>query len=334
VTNLLVTGDLHLTVHPRDEYRWAVWEWLNDQAAKRGVDAVIVLGDITDKKDNHSARLVNRLHDTIARFPVPVWMIRGNHDYDVDPSCPFFRFLPTFITEPRMVTIGDLRCFFLPHIRVTHGYQWPDVPKCEFLFMHQTFTGSIAENGSRLEGLNPDDFSGAAKIATVSGDIHVPQEVRGIVYAGAPHPIRFGDDFQPRVLYYDGERLRGIKRTTIRKSVAVLRADDPLRYLMDVASKGDQLKVKYVLPRREFHSWAERMEAVRKWCDDRGVDLHGFVLEEEKPSRQRERSDESARPPLGADVRSHVDLFEEFCRERSIDPEYRDLGRTFVDGRT
>lgn len=326
-TRLLITSDIHLTTHPLDEYRWDVLAYLHELAVARGVAGVLILGDLTEKKDAHPSSLVNRLFDILEAFPVPVWILRGNHDYDVNPNLPFFKFLPNFITKPCLVTIGDLRCFFIPHHRREQDLAEVTVPKCEFLFLHQTFKGAVAENGQRLDGIDPLEFDGVAKKAVISGDIHVPQRLGPIIYSGAPHPIRFGDTFEPRVLYWDGAKLKSIRRDTIRKATLTVRS------LADIEKadldEGDQLKIKYRLARRDFPEWSARREAVFEWCERAGVVLQGCAMEED-PATKRVVPRDVGAESTGTDARTHEELFDEFCDEKRIDREYVRSGRALV----
>lgn len=324
MTTLLATGDIHLTNHPRDEYRWGIFPWLEEQADRRGVGDVVVLGDLTDKKDGHPSRLVNRLHDTLAKSPLTWWLMRGNHDYDVDPEWPFFRFLPQFINRPKVVDIGDLRCLFIPHVRKTDGHKWPKITDdVDMVFMHQTFKGAVAENGQRLPGLDPRAWD----FPIVSGDVHVPQTIGNVTYAGAPHPIRFGDVFQPRVLYWDGTKWKSIQRTTIQKATPEITSIDALDRL-DLEA-GDQAKIKVRIPRRDFPSWPTIREDVIKWCKDHGVDLHGCKVEEDIMRARVPRD------PMRTmvDTFTPTQLFEAFCDERDVDASYVKAGRAYVVGR-
>ena len=91
----LIFTDIHLTDNPREEYRWRVFDDAIVQFLflKKATD-IMILGDLTDRKDNHSASLVNRLVRNVKRLAelAPVTVLMGNHDY-LDPINPFFGFL-------------------------------------------------------------------------------------------------------------------------------------------------------------------------------------------------------------------------------------------------
>ena len=196
-TPFLATGDIHLTDDPRDEYRWRIFKFLRRMAEKHGVNHFVILGDLTDKKDKHSSRLVNRIVDELHALPGRVVVMKGNHDYDADPDTPFFRFLGhgggaitaglpvskvSFFTTPQAFNIGTTPCLIIPHVRKTDGYEWPKVPAgTRFVFTHQTFHGAVSENGMVMPGLPPDLLTLPDGCEIVSGDIHVPQVLGGLI---------------------------------------------------------------------------------------------------------------------------------------------------------
>lgn len=342
----LATGDIHLTDDPRDEYRWRIFKFLRKAAEEYKVRDIIFLGDLTDKKNKHSAHLTNRVVDKVRELErdFNVRLMMGNHDYDVDATCPFFRFLDCFITVPQRDQLGPgegqshlrgTRVFFIPHVRKVEGHEWPAIPpKCDFVFMHQTFSGAIAENGARLEGLSPSlldlsqartDIPGGCRI--ISGDIHVPQTLQGITYAGAPHPVRFGDTFEPRVLLWDGEELRSLPRSTIRKEVLEIRSVADLEAL-DLR-EGDQIKVRYKMRRRDFHNYPKSREEVMQWATAHRILLAGCRVEEVRPKPPVEH--ESGKGAQSA-AATHLELFREFCDAKAIDPGYAKVGEGWVDG--
>ena len=57
----LLVSDLHLTDNPRDEYRWGIFGQIDSVIQTYQPSCLVILGDLTDKKDNHSSELVNRL---------------------------------------------------------------------------------------------------------------------------------------------------------------------------------------------------------------------------------------------------------------------------------
>src|ERR1700756_2997969 len=179
----LITSDLHFTANPRDEYRWALWPWLRKTCEKEGAHTLLILGDLTDAKDHHSAKLVNRIMREIEATRNCVErliILQGNHDYEATGH-PFFAFLSalpgvTFASRPLDTSSEGEAALFLPHTKTPlkdwSGFDWS---MYHYVFMHQTVDGSIASNGQRMAGDAFPDMQSAGKI--YSGDIHVPQLV-------------------------------------------------------------------------------------------------------------------------------------------------------------
>src|SRR5882724_7118261 len=88
----LLTSDLHLSDKPRDAYRFGLFPWLAKQQKAHNVDAIFILGDLTENKDRHSAKLVNQTIESLLTLRPPVYILRGNHD-GIDPGSPFFKFV-------------------------------------------------------------------------------------------------------------------------------------------------------------------------------------------------------------------------------------------------
>src|SRR3954470_7797877 len=210
----LLTADLHFVAEPACEYRWSLFPWLHRTCKEERVKTLCILGDLVDRKDNHPAVLVNRLADAIewlhADTGVEIVIMAGNHDW-LKEGEQFFKFLRhikgvSYVTEPweHPDTKGPL-AMFLPFAR-DPSEEWKDLTSLDlyqYVFMHQTISGSIASNGQRMSGETlPYIFDGVGKI--YSGDIHVPQVVRSVVadveYVGSPYHVHFGDNFTPRVV--------------------------------------------------------------------------------------------------------------------------------------
>jgi len=275
----IISTDLHLTDSAQDEYRWSIFDEIEEQRRKYKAKTLLLLGDTTDSKDRHPATLVNRVVDALASTGMRVVILQGNHDYLL-LGHPFFGFLSkidgiTFVTQP--TRIGDW--VFLPHSRKTPlpGLSLVDgtVTHC---FMHQTFSGAMTSNGQEMEGeLSTGDLPHTRTCTYYSGDIHVPQKLGHVEYVGSPYPVHFGDTYKPRfIVMKDAEetvnvRWRGIRRET----VSVVSADK-----LDALDlkQGDQLKVRLSLSRSQATEWHEHKEAVQRWCDRLGLRLVGIEL--------------------------------------------------------
>jgi DNA repair exonuclease SbcCD nuclease subunit len=93
-TNLLVTGDLHLGIHPskipedldsEDYSPGAVWQRMVQEACRRSVDAVMITGDIVDR-ENQFFEAWGPFESGLAKLSeeaIPVFLVAGNHDAGV-----------------------------------------------------------------------------------------------------------------------------------------------------------------------------------------------------------------------------------------------------------
>jgi hypothetical protein len=261
----ILTSDLHLSDNPRNEYRFQFFEQRLPKIMKQygGEDArLLLLGDLTDQKDYHSARLVNRIMDgltALAQIGPVVWL-RGNHDYDKDAQNPFFAFSRyarniSFINTPTEQD-GEL---YLPHSRNPEidwrGWQQAcgDV---KIIFAHQTFTGAKGNNGMPLGGVEPPSKT----IPVVSGDVHGPQKIGNITYVGAPYTVHFGDEYEPRLLIRRGLTLISLKLKGPQKRVLEVDAEGLGRGDIGL---GDIVRIKVTLARADYDRWASIRDGIR-----------------------------------------------------------------------
>jgi 3',5'-cyclic AMP phosphodiesterase CpdA len=289
MSKLLITSDLHFTSKPLDSYRFGLVDWLCTTGFAESIDALFILGDLTDSKDRHSSALVNRIVHGInflaQRFPVVI--LRGNHDY-IEGSEPYFGFLEAFdnvyyVKDQRTFRFGNTNCKFIPHQFTP--YNWPHVmedcetEKVEYLFLHHTFKGSITSSGYEMDG----DSTRALRHPSIniySGDIHVPQKVGPVTYVGAPYSIRYNDEFQPRVLLLDGQRGKDLSFPCLRRRTFYPNAPaDLCRYDLH---HGDQIKVRMSVGRDQFRDIPTIRKEVQVVAEKLGVSLAGVEFEVEK----------------------------------------------------
>lgn len=280
----LLVSDLHLTANPRDAYRWELFKWMRVKVFKRyGVERLHILGDLTDAKDNHSSTLVNRIVDELATTAemVEVDVLQGNHDY-LKKDEAFFRFLDLipgcrFIDQIRR----DADLLYLPHTR-TPNEDWSAIPwnDSAYVMMHQTVTGSVASNGSQMEGeleasILPQ-YKHRPKI--YSGDIHVPQVIGDVEYVGSPYHVHFGDRFTPRAVLLDKNgQACDLHFPTISKFV--VNVSEKVDELVEAGlESGDQVKVRVDLPAALFCDWPVIRQRVEDICSDLQVDLRGIEM--------------------------------------------------------
>lgn len=290
----LILADTHFTDSPRDAYRFGIFSWLAKQQERYKTHATFILGDLCDRKDYHSAVLVNRITGGIIDLRPPVFILKGNHDY-TDPANPFFRFLSfidgvTFVDEPIFVPeYGGVS--MIPHCRDQAEFD----KACEIIaprstvMLHGCFDGAISEtSGRRLSGLSLALVEIAKPRAIYAGDIHKPQRVGPLTYVGAPYHVRFGDDYTPRALLVDNGKEKDLHFPAPRKlMLEVSDVSNISRVFQGCCHEADQVKVRVRLNREEVAHWAKHRQAVLDACRARGLDVHGISLTvDATPQRQ------------------------------------------------
>lgn len=339
MVKFFVTSDLHFTDRERDSYRWNLFPWLEKKLLQRGCRNLFVLGDLTEHKDHHSSKLVNRIVMEFRKLQkatgASIRFLKGNHDY-VDPACPFFSFLSdpkcslSFYTEPAVLErkSGE-KLVFLPHSR-TPSVEWEEVKAkdADFVFCHQTLVGAETENGFKMpEGLAPTLLRAFfPKALIISGDIHVPQNIGPLFhYVGAPYPIHFGDSFSPRVLYWNGESLVSILHPTLKRKT--LKLYHPSELSKHGLEAGDQVRIQIFLSKENFESWESYRLAVIRAAEKLKIEVFAIELRELKrarisPSVSLGKTPGYKKPSL---------LLKEFCDSRDLAPTLRHVGRELVE---
>ena len=273
----LITADLHFSENSRDGYRFRLFKTLRALIKKYTVEELLILGDLTEAKDNHGADLVNRIVDELAQLAqqVRIIVLRGNHDLQ-GSHAPFFQFLYniaglSYISTPQR--IGD--DLFLPHTR-NWEKDWKDVDfdGVRFIYTHNTFAGARGENGAALEG-----FAAPRGPRVISGDVHVPQRFDNVIYCGAPFHIDFGDRYQPRLLLQYGEDLAGLKSIPVvgpQKQLITLKSGGTADFT-DVRP-GDILRIRIPIARKDYAHWPELCQTTREVATG-----YGFIVDSIQP---------------------------------------------------
>ncbi len=332
---MLMTTDLHLSEKVEDQYRFDLFLWIIKHY-KNKVDTVIILGDLTDRKNYHADFFVNKVVDSIRSLAkhFEVFLLCGNHDYDVDPMQPFFGFLGkynrvNYILKP--LFWQSEKMLFLPHTR-DPGKDWgilskPKVNNLNAIFMHQTFRGAITESGYELGGISPKRFKRFG-CPVFSGDIHVQQQLGPITYVGCPYHIRYGDQFEPRLLLLDRKfKTQDIQFPAPRKFVFDLNHGKDLHKMRLSMQKGDKVKVRLHLPRSEFGSWPEHRDRIRFTAARIGVKLHSVTLKELRDSDKNS----SKKTKNTARIRTHVETYNAFCGRYDIGSDVIQTGSVFLE---
>jgi hypothetical protein len=288
---MLVTADWHLTDQLENEYRWQVFNELH-RILTANPQPLYILGDLGDRKDRHPAGLVNRLVDELQQLQVCVGnhgitILMGNHDQPLNGQ-PFWNFLSElegwvyFYDKP--IIENGLALLPYSHDPAT---DWAELPlrTARCIFMHQTITGA-AVNGITLN--NPKMPELPTHCPIYSGDIHVPQRIGdNFHYVGAPHPVKFGDDYPCRILELDADYRIHCEHilTPPRKLVAEVRSIDELRALTVTAA--DQVRVRFHFPAAQAEQWPIEEMQIAQWAQACGVKLASVeaVLSMGQPTR-------------------------------------------------
>jgi DNA repair exonuclease SbcCD nuclease subunit len=282
-----VTGDLHLNDNPRDEDRWGLFDWILSQVDPFGLKLLIIMGDLTDAKDRHSAKLANRLaralHD-LARAGVRVILLKGNHDF-IDPQWPFFEWVNMikgvdFISRPELLHLelfgsrSSEACLFLPSTKDLSDWDAIAFEDADFIFTHHTFSGCIVENGQILDGLPPSIFKKRGFTGKAySGDIHVPQVVSKLVeYAGAPYRCHFGDSYTPRLICLDRGEAFDVHYPGRGRELLVVTEPADLHKIPE----GTQVKIRVSLGRSDYDQWASKKREFLEEAQARGLEVCGI----------------------------------------------------------
>lgn len=344
---ILVTADLHLNNLPRDQYRHDFQKELRSLVKKHGVSLCVILGDLTDEKDFHSAQLVNKVVDHIYQLArlVPVVILKGNHDYTSLNEIPYFTFLrriervywigePThgreLVNLPAPAAKDVARVLFLPHspnpVRDWKGLNFKGK---EWIFAHNTFDGARIEGGRVLSGTSTDIFGVGAFV--ISGDIHTPQVIgkkTTVTYVGSPYRIDFGDDYNPRVLILKGTSIEEELCSGPRKQLITVKAGAALKSgIKDVLrdlEKGDILKVRVELNSDQYARWGELRDAIREWAD-----THGYVLHLIQPIT--ERIGMSKKTVAKQAPKSDAELLKSFAKRQNVDDKTLRVGLDILD---
>ena len=338
--NILKVADLHLTDGKEAEYKWKFFTWLEKQVDKHQIGRVDILGDLTDKKDQHKSTLVNRTIDALVSLSnkCDVAILMGNHDY-IDASSPFFKFLNhipniTFVSEPKAID-GEL---FLPHARnpveewgtiEEDGLENYSFKKFHTINIHQCLIGSKTPTGFSLDHGMSKDFFKDYNGVVYAGDIHMPQVVGNVEYIGSPYPTTFGPGgVEYRCLLIDsvGDEL-DLEYLCLDKWS--LRIKDPIDLDEYDLVEGDQVKIVIELHPTYFPDWPELKKEIKTYCDKAGVELHGLemVPEKKKSGRIKRNRSKAARQVR---VEAPVKTLTRFAEKEELDGRHLKAAESII----
>ena len=300
MSNYLLAADLHLTDNPLDEYRWKIFDQLAYHALQNKVKEIFLLGDVWDRKDRHSGKLVNRVVDSLSQLNsnacCPISIIRGNHDSALEGK-HYWEFLNgyngySYITDP--VYYHDPGILLLP-FSSNPIKEWTEgfvanafkAPTLKSIFMHQPVEGAFIDEYRKLE--KAPVLPPLPDVAVFSGDIHRPQILGSIHYIGTPFPVHFNETWPNRIiLIKDGNFTRPQDIWLDTPKRAILEITETEELLSTEYKSGDQLRIRVKLDGKNLISWSEREGKIREWADSRGIfiasieaKLEGDTIKEE-----------------------------------------------------
>lgn len=326
----IVTTDLHLTNKGKDEHRFKIFDYVIKAVKKHDAHRIIILGDITDAKDAHPSPLVNRIVDGITRMSevAEVVILMGNHDYLVDPTKPFFKFLSKldrvrFITEPTMLD----GMFFVPHTRSLEDWKALKPPsKPNVAFVHQCVTGAISESGHRLDGF-PMKPLRRFKCPVWAGDIHRPHKVGVVEYVGPPYHIRFGDDFVPRCIALNEKtgKAEDLKFKFPKKWSLTISNPEELENT-NYLREGDQVKITLDVAPEEAVEWPNLKRRIVELVAKLGLVSFGVELKVEKAVK-RDRDEERSEP---VKTKSPGEVLAGYCKREKIPRNIKREGKRIL----
>ena len=332
---VLITADLHVSDNSRDDYRWTWLKKLPALLRKEKAELLIILGDLTESKGEHSAELVNGLVDGLhqAAEICPIIILQGNHD-GFSVTSPYFAFLrriegiswvgrPTPIRDlknvPATVSRSLGRAIFVP-FSPNYERDWADIDFKVYdrMFAHQTFANALSDSGFKLEGIPLSYFPKNLQI--ISGDIHRPQEIGNLIYCGAPFTVDFGDAFEPRcLLIEDNGKVRSTPCTGPQKRLVEIRSIAELAK-QDQLAEGDILKVRLEISPGQHAEWPELAAKIRAWGAESGYLIHlvqPVVTALEKGS---------AKAIKAKAAKSDEQLIQEYAKSRGLDERTEKTG--------
>jgi hypothetical protein len=322
-------ADVHLTDDPRDEYRWGLFPWLAQQVW----DELYILGDLTDKKDHHSAGLVNRLVEALVLLTDggrrDIHIIKGNHDC-VDPFTPFFGFLKHipgihyFSTPISRGGNGGPSFAILPFMPNVDS-PWEGWPSADIGLFHGTVIGSLTENGTAMQSGVPEHvFKRFGKVW--AGDIHVPQKIGNVEYVGAPYHVRFGDSFQPRVVLLNNwADPIDAHFPAVPKKLVVLRSGLDL-FELQALPPGSLVKVRVELRPQDDGKWNQIKEQIQMVADASRLNLMGLELVAAPRQAPSMPQAEEIYGPL-----SDTTLVKAYAEEEQLTPQVTQVGLEVVE---
>lgn len=307
---LAVTADLQFDEQPsrsvlrpsglpsRLEDSIACFDWIVDEAKKRGCAHLFMLGDIFDNREALRLTVIDQVCRAAKRASerIPLTVMVGNHDAALRTpqinSAQVFSGIARVVEEPLILHVGDVQLALLPWVEDDEAFRLgvrtlAQAKSARFLFGHCMVEGAVPKaSGRPLVDLMPGRWK-----RILLGDVHDPVELLDgkIQYVGSPMQWHHGDaegrrgfrvldtdtgetefvenTFSPRFYTVDGDVLpAGIRSIDFVR----IRSADP-RVAMDLALQARALSGNVESLSVDLQDEAPRLEV-------RASDPHEVVL--------------------------------------------------------
>ncbi|MCK5600734.1 metallophosphoesterase [Candidatus Pacearchaeota archaeon] len=292
---MIIFSDTHFDDKVANAYRWEIFPFLDRVLTSESLHdhTICFLGDLTDRKDRHSSWLTNTIVQNLQSLidrNFKLIVVRGNHDY-IEKQEPFFHFLEaipgiTYVNEPLVYPfMGSKKMVFLPHLHDPRGFKKirRSFMDADYLFMHQSVLGSLTSSGYKLpKGMRSKFFTNNGKVKVYSGDIHLPQNVRGVEYVGSPYSIKFDDHFQGRILNLNVQtgKESWLFPNLLRRWTVEVASNVAFKKKVKVLGiqPGDEVKVRLTIKDANHDDWVRESSRVKRFCKKVGIRLHTVQL--------------------------------------------------------
>lgn len=198
--------DLHAGVYKAKEEwtlifkEWSVWaanKW-ND----RGVDRVIITGDVFEDETSIDSRALNSVMEVFMNTwkDFDIHIIVGNHDtfYKTKNDIYSLKILEglsnvtIYSKEPTLVDLDGAKAMFLPWSNVKTNETIKDLGKADVCFCHEAIRGFELRKGTYCEShLTKEAFTNFKKV--YSGHFHLYGQMDNITYLGSPYHLSAND---------------------------------------------------------------------------------------------------------------------------------------------
>jgi predicted phosphodiesterase len=198
----LIIGDYHATQNELEECS-RLAEYVLDIVSKdRSIQKVIFLGDQYHSHANIHIKVLYFWMNFFKKLSESVEVIAlvGNHDRPGDGSAlhsllPHREDITVVDTETVIGNVGFI-AYHPDEPSFLKAYKAVDL--CPIVICHQSFQGSVYENGFKaVDGISIDKI----KAKVITGHIHKPQSYMNVWYPGAPRWRSLSDANEERFLY-------------------------------------------------------------------------------------------------------------------------------------